>query len=720
MADYNGLLDGHYYMYDLTWLVRQIKEQGAQIASLPDQIKAWIAEGLSDLEINKLILEALTQYGMAINVLAPPAGLTPATADGTTDSTAAIQGCLDYAARAGGKVVFFPYGQYLTQPLTVSGSCALVGFDARNTTLFLAQGAQAPLLTVRDWEGEISGLTLDANAANQVDAQACIRGAIIDGVMRDVTLTNGTVGIDVTGGKLYTSGLTISAFTDRAIAANLTGADVTARLESYKAANVTALLDIGGSGGVYHIVATSAADVLAEMTGSNNSVMAKLPAFMDINDSGTGNYFHVDIPETRKEEVKNWIQDVTGDLTESAGSRNTTIGENHWFVHFPDRTVDLHGSPFIFSSLPGETDTVKLQYAFDHNLPVTLDRDISIGAININSDNQYVYGAGHTINMAGEIATTGTYINTVSFVSCRFNGAGGGWFTPSINLTLVNFIDCTFQAFTHNIFVGDEMQSWNFTNCLFGWNSCQWCIDIVRADACEFISCNVENSGDTMYSFFRNSTYIYQSSFIGCVVENINTAFSLVGCGNLLIEGLYLEGNDHNIIINKDYLQSARIANVHCNIKADGNQYVVECTAPSNASMYGPLVLDMCDSNANVASIAGTAISNIQARDCLAPNGKVLTLLTPSPDRIRTTGVYTETLSFSGVYPASGQLIDIPTNAVSYGHWINCAIVASVDNGSEVLRTMEYYNVIVHQSRAVILKGDGATTLNYKVTLFYN
>lgn len=719
MADYNGLLDGHYYMYDLTWLVRQIKEQGAQIASLPDQIKAWIAEGLSDLEINKLILEALTQYGMAINVLAPPAGLTPATADGTTDSTDAIQGCLDYAARAGGKVVFFPYGKYLTRPLTVSGSCALVGFDARNTTLFLAQGAQAPLLTVHGWEGEISGLTLDANAANQVDAQACVHGAIIDGVMRDVTLSNGTMGIDVTGGKLYTSGLTISAFTDRAIAANLTGADVTARLESYKAANVTALLDIGGSGGVYHIVATLAADVLAEMTGSNNYVAAKLPAAMAVNDSGTGNYFRIDIPETRKDVVKNWIQDITGDLTENAGSRNTTIGENQWLVHFPDRTVDLHGSPFIFSSLPGETDTAKLQYAFDHTLPVTLDRDISIGAVNINSDNQYVYGAGHTINMEGEVATTGTYINTVSFVSCRFNGAGGGWFTPSINLVLVNFIDCTFQAFTHNIFVGDEMQSWNFTNCLFGWNSCEWCIDIKRADACEFVSCNVENSGDTMYSFFRNSTYIYQSSFIGCVVENINTAFSLVGCGNLLIEGLYLEGNDHNIVINKDYLQSARIANVHCNIKTDGNQYAVECTAPSDASMYGPLVLDMCDSSVNVASIAGTAISNIQARDCLAPSGKVLTLLTPSPDMIRTTGVYTEELSFSGVYPASGQLVDIPTSAVSYGHRINCAIVASVDNGSEVLRTTDYYSVIVHQSRAVILKGDGATTLNYKVTLFY-
>lgn len=344
MADYNGLLDGHYYMYDLTWLVRQIKDQGAQIASLPDQIKVWIAEGLSYLEINKLILEALTQYGLAINVLAPPAGLTPATADGTTDSTDAIQGCLDYAARAGGKVVFFPYGKYLTQPLTVSGSCALVGFDERNTTLFLAQGAQAPLLTVNGWEGEISGLTLDANAANQVNAQACIRGAIIDGAMRDVTLSNGTLGIDVTGGKLYTSGLTISAFTDRAIAANLTGADVTARLESYKAANVTALLDIGGSSGVYHIVATLAADVLAEMTGSNNYVAAKLPATMAVNDSGTGNYFRIDIPETRKDVVKNWILDITGDLTENAGSRNTTIGENQWLVHFPSRTVDLYKS----------------------------------------------------------------------------------------------------------------------------------------------------------------------------------------------------------------------------------------------------------------------------------------------------------------------------------------------------------------------------------------
>lgn len=373
MADYNGLLDGHYYMYDLTWLVRQIKEQGAQIASLPDQIKVWIAEGLSDLEINKLILDALTQYGMAINVLAPPAGLTPATADGTTDSTDAIQGCLDYAARAGGKVVFFPYGKYLTRPLTVSGSCALVGFDARNTTLFLAQGAQAPLLTVNGWEGEISGLTLDANAANQVDAQTCIRGAIIDGVMRDVTLSNGTMGVDVTGGKLYTSGLTVSGFTDRAIVTNLTGADITARLERYKAANVTALLDIAGSGGVYNIVATLAADVLAEVTGSNNNILAKLPATMVVNDSGTGNYFRIDIPETRKDVVKNWIQTVAGDLTvtagdhtlaattatttvtgkmtEHTGSRESTVDVDSWPVHFPSKDIDLYKIGGVFMTV---------------------------------------------------------------------------------------------------------------------------------------------------------------------------------------------------------------------------------------------------------------------------------------------------------------------------------------------------------------------------------
>mgnify|MGYP000573842912 FL=1 len=62
---------------------------------LPDFIAELIKDYISSGAIEKVLAEVLADY--MLNVKFPPAGLTPATGDGSADDTKAIQGCIDYA-----------------------------------------------------------------------------------------------------------------------------------------------------------------------------------------------------------------------------------------------------------------------------------------------------------------------------------------------------------------------------------------------------------------------------------------------------------------------------------------------------------------------------------------------------------------------------------------------------------------------------------------------
>ena len=133
---------------------------------LPDYISEVIEKYISSGAIGEVVRDILANY--ILNVKYPPDGITPAVGDGSADDTEAIQGCNDYASANGG-VVYFPYGSYLTQSITMKDNVSLFGFDRYSTKIVLKGGATKPLISGSATDFSIMNLTLDGNSGIQVN-----------------------------------------------------------------------------------------------------------------------------------------------------------------------------------------------------------------------------------------------------------------------------------------------------------------------------------------------------------------------------------------------------------------------------------------------------------------------------------------------------------------------------------------------------------------------
>lgn len=158
-----------YHNLNLDWILQKIKEFGVTIDGLDEYIEQKIKEGLDALGLEQIVIDILSKYAYAINVKTPPNGLLPALGNGTTNDYATIQGCIDYASSIGGGVVFFPYGKYLTNSLSMRSNVSILGFDQYSTELILSGGANKPLLSGTIDNVSISGLTLNAKQSSQVN-----------------------------------------------------------------------------------------------------------------------------------------------------------------------------------------------------------------------------------------------------------------------------------------------------------------------------------------------------------------------------------------------------------------------------------------------------------------------------------------------------------------------------------------------------------------------
>lgn len=158
-----------YHNLNLDWILQKIKEFGVTIDGLDEYIEQKIKEGLDALGLEQIVIDILSKYAYAINVKTPPNGLLPASGNGTTNDYATIQGCIDYASSIGGGVVFFPYGKYLTNSLSMRSNVSILGFDQYSTELILSGGANKPLLSGTIDDVSISGLTLNAKQSSQVN-----------------------------------------------------------------------------------------------------------------------------------------------------------------------------------------------------------------------------------------------------------------------------------------------------------------------------------------------------------------------------------------------------------------------------------------------------------------------------------------------------------------------------------------------------------------------
>lgn len=157
--------------------------------NLPDYISNLIQNYISSGEINKVLSEILSTY--MLNVKYPPAGLTPATGDGSADDTKAIQGCIDYASEHNGMCVFFPSGDYLTSSLVLKNKTSMFGQDRYATRLVLKGGAKTAMFTGTVDLLTITGLGLDGNGDIQVNNVNLIDLAVGSAIIQNCFLTDG-------------------------------------------------------------------------------------------------------------------------------------------------------------------------------------------------------------------------------------------------------------------------------------------------------------------------------------------------------------------------------------------------------------------------------------------------------------------------------------------------------------------------------------------------
>lgn len=181
----------NFHNLNLDWILKVLKEYGKVIDGLDEKIKDAIEQGLEDLNIVELILDAMTRYGIVINVKAPPNGLPSAVGDGSADDTLTIQGCIDYAYSKNGGAVYFPSGAYLTQSLVLKDNVSLVSFDPSTTRLVLKGGAIKPMLSGNVNNCTISNIALDGKMSIQVNSIDVVDLIAKDLIIHNVKITDG-------------------------------------------------------------------------------------------------------------------------------------------------------------------------------------------------------------------------------------------------------------------------------------------------------------------------------------------------------------------------------------------------------------------------------------------------------------------------------------------------------------------------------------------------
>lgn len=135
-----------------------------------------------------------------------------AVGNGSTDDTSAIASAISAASAAGGGVVYFPAGTYISTTQTLVANVILAGAGIGATTIKLKNGANADLLSAQTGSINLSAslgsgstgtllsfsirdLTLDGNKANQSSGTSYpLRFYGYNFVLRDLQILNGYTG----------------------------------------------------------------------------------------------------------------------------------------------------------------------------------------------------------------------------------------------------------------------------------------------------------------------------------------------------------------------------------------------------------------------------------------------------------------------------------------------------------------------------------------------
>lgn len=292
---------------------------------LPDFIADMIKEYINSGAIGEVVRDILADY--ILNVKYPPEGIKPAVGDGSADDTEAIQGCIDYASANGG-VVYFPYGSYLTQPLTMKDGVSLFGFDRYSTKIVLKGGATKPLIggTVADFS--ITNLTLDGNSGIQVNDVNVVTITATNVLFNNLIIKDGYTLVNYagTGGHFQISNVVFGNAVEKCL---LTAGNANVQCENVVFNQLStvggiSVMDIGTDGGFFNLKSVATCNQCIVVSGNNNKICAIVEnASIPVTDNGSHNNIEIFGISNKEFYSGNTTKEVTGTYSKNIGGTYT-------------------------------------------------------------------------------------------------------------------------------------------------------------------------------------------------------------------------------------------------------------------------------------------------------------------------------------------------------------------------------------------------------------
>ena len=257
-------------LYKMTNVLNELIKNNNE---LPDYISELIEKYITSGDIEKVVQNVVSNF--ILNVKYPPNGITPAKGDGTSNDYEALQGCIDYVANNGGGVVFFPYGKYLTNSLTLKSNVTLLGCGIFEAVIVLAGGANKPLLSGMCNNTQLCNIGLDCNTEVQVND---INNTVLIGNNQVINCVNFIGGfksliIQGTGSNVFLSNLYFDSAVNTALVidgeCNVTANNIF--FNSISAIKGVSCAYIGSDNGIYEFVSYARVPICIECHGNGNT-----------------------------------------------------------------------------------------------------------------------------------------------------------------------------------------------------------------------------------------------------------------------------------------------------------------------------------------------------------------------------------------------------------------------------------------------------------------
>lgn len=284
------------YYEVLSKVTRILNELVENNNNIPDFVTQMIREYITSGAIGEVVRDILAEF--MLNVKNPPYGITPAVGDGSTDDTAAIQGCIDYASENGYGCVYIPYGKYLVSSIEAKDNVSIFGHDRYSTGLYLKGGSSKALIYGDAENFGIYNLELNGSAGVQVYDVPVIDLSGTNNLFYNLLINECYKGIVYNGseGHLQIDNI---VFGDCAEQAMYIAGDADVQCTNVEFNNLarlsnSPLIEINSDNGYYLINSKAVCDTCVSVNGNGNMITSFIEnANNNVEDNGTGNYVYV-------------------------------------------------------------------------------------------------------------------------------------------------------------------------------------------------------------------------------------------------------------------------------------------------------------------------------------------------------------------------------------------------------------------------------------------